>query len=74
VVSGQKNCEVPQADPNYARALKDFLKLFKLHEKKIDKVSKKVRVAFTRNNFLNAYLDLYCFIASRKLHQKGVYF
>jgi retron-type reverse transcriptase len=72
VVSGQKNCEVPQADPNYARALRDSLKLFKLYEKKIDKASKKVRVAFTRNNFLNAYLDLYCLIDQAESYTKKV--
>ena len=72
VLPGQKNCEVPQSDPNYARALKDSLKLFKLYEKKIDKASKRVREAFTRNNLLNAYLDLYCLIDKSESYTKKV--
>lgn len=56
VVPGQKSYEVPQSGLNHARALKDFFKLFKSYEKKINKVSKKVREAFTRNNFFNTHI------------------
>lgn len=72
IVPGQKSCEVPQLDPNYTRALKDSLKLFKLYEKKIDKASKKVREAFTQDNFFNAYLDLYCLIDQAGSYTKKV--
>ena len=68
VVPRQKGCEVLQSDPNYARALKDSLKLFELYEKKINKASKKICKIFTQRNMLLAYLDLY-----RLIDQAGSY-
>ena len=72
VVSGQKGCEVLQSDPNYARASKDSLKLFKLYEKRINKASIKVRETFTLSNMLRAYLDLYGLIDQARSYTKGV--
>jgi len=67
---GQKNCEVPHLDLNYARASKDSLKLFKLYEKKINKSSKRVQITFTKKNILHAYLDLYCLIDQAESYTK----
>jgi group II intron reverse transcriptase/maturase len=58
-IVGQKNCEVPQLDPNNAWAYNDALKLFNLYEKRIGKASKKVQTVFTAINFLLAYMNLY---------------
>lgn len=59
VVFGQKGCEVSQSDPNYARAFKDALKLFKLYEKRINKASKRVKEVFILSAMVSAYLNLY---------------
>lgn len=66
------SCEVLHSDPNYARALEDTLKLFKLYEKRINKTSKKVRATFTISNLLYAYLDLYRLIDQAKSYTKEV--
>jgi group II intron reverse transcriptase/maturase len=73
VVPRQKGCEVLQLDPNYARASKDSLKLFKLYEKRINKASKKVSKTFTQGNMLLAYLDLYRLIDQAGSYTKKVY-
>jgi group II intron reverse transcriptase/maturase len=70
IVFGQKSCEVPQLDPNYARALNDALKQFKLYEKKIDKASIKVKEAFTLDNMASAYLELYRLIEQTSSYNK----
>jgi hypothetical protein len=70
VLPGQKSCEVLQSDPNYARASKDSLRLFKLYEKRINKASKKVSETFTKTNILHAYLDLYRLIDQAESYTK----
>jgi len=72
IIPGQKSCEVLHLDPNYARASKDSFKLFKLYEKRINKSSKRVQEAFSKNNLLNAYLDLYCLIDQAGSYTKKV--
>jgi hypothetical protein len=72
VIPEQKVHEVLHSDPNYARALKDALKLYKLYEKRIDKASKRVRETFTKCNMLQAYLDLYRLIDQAESYTKGV--
>lgn len=59
VMVGQKGCEFPQLDPNFARACNDAFKLFNLYEKRLNKASKKVQSVFTASNFMYSYLDLY---------------
>jgi retron-type reverse transcriptase len=71
-VPGPTSCEVLQSDPNYTRALKDSLELFKLYEKRIHMASKKVKETFTQSNLLRAYLDLYGLIDLARGYTKGV--